>query len=937
MSRDDNIIPFPLNFPFPLQLPVPGVPITNTLFLRTIFAGLPEDRVAWTCAFPGDPAKDGTWSGIGVRPSDPWAAATVDWQAEVNNTFCTFSAFSGIERPDGSRDFVGRRKVLFAGMYAVMLDDLGAGPGSKIAPSQLPADLPPAWILETSPGNFQIGYLLRPVSINPNQAAALLDAMVHEGLQAEEDPGMKGVTRYGRMPVGSNGKPAYREKEGDPPFPHRLVHWDPGGGAHSLQAICAAFGLDLAWIERRTGQMAAETSRLVRAADDDPWLEVLRMAVGRVEEPHDKGLDGTWCDCTCPWVGEHTHGIDNGSAYMLGGGYQCHHGHCHHKTWHDVWRWLMEHEDPLVRYRAQALNAEQAFGNPPADLVIPPLDKAPDGAGVGRGYAKLYQRADALLPAGTGEARTALNDLLKDLVRSKVDEVEEETLIDLIADRAAIKKATLDRRLKSARKEAAEERAVAAAEARAAAEAAGAPAGRAVMPVIVAGKWRDCNEEGAPRSTSRNIEQLMHEAQGLVRLNDMTGRLEASNAFAGWTMDWVLHFLADACEINELRAPGRLVGMVRKIAEEYSFHPFQEYLAGLPPWDGQTDWRAMLAATVAVAEDDEPLRDLILERWFASLIAAGLHLYKGRRGLQPRGVLIFVGEQYSGKTTWLSRLFQGLFAGSETCFAGGAHFDGSTDSKLAVTGSLLTELGEIDSTLNRAEQGQLKAFLSQDTDRLRRPYGYEHEDRPRRTVFAGTVNKTEFLRDDTGNTRFWAIRTLGLDLDAQRRIDLNGFWAQVRDQTLAQLAEAGRRDSWHVPWLMQREEMERVEVSNEPHRELSPVEFWLKVKFKWDDPEYCRLKPGSKERAEINGMTMEELLQTFSPHGQHRHWSSTWTKPLQRLTGQRRGIKRRIEVNVWLNGRKTGEKTRKHGRIWEMPPPRGTTEKSPFEDDAGDS
>ena len=57
------------------------------------------------------------------------------------------------------------------------------------------------------------------------------------------DPGMRGVTRYARLPVGQNNKAKYVERLGAP-FVHQVVAWEPGL-TYTVDQIAAAYGLDL--------------------------------------------------------------------------------------------------------------------------------------------------------------------------------------------------------------------------------------------------------------------------------------------------------------------------------------------------------------------------------------------------------------------------------------------------------------------------------------------------------------------------------------------------------------------------------------------------------------------------------------------------------------------------------------------------------------------
>ena len=183
----------------------PSAPdVTNTEFLKTIFG---QDWVrAHVCGFREDPtALDslglrGLWAGGEARREFPFHPR--------GNTFFTISLF----HPDPISGLSRRRKVQFDRTYCVVIDDVGlrglTGTSAKVGADKVM--LKPSWALETSPGNWQLGYILEGGDTRGGKVVALLEAMVSRGLVSDgSDPGMKGVTRYVRLPVGTNTKSKY--------------------------------------------------------------------------------------------------------------------------------------------------------------------------------------------------------------------------------------------------------------------------------------------------------------------------------------------------------------------------------------------------------------------------------------------------------------------------------------------------------------------------------------------------------------------------------------------------------------------------------------------------------------------------------------------------------------------------------------------------------
>ena len=300
--------------------------VGNGEFLLAVFGDELTDARPVVVSFEGNPvgAPAKAWSG---RPWHGTPDVSTSLPVSANNYF-SLAAF----RPDDAGQY-RRQKARFCALYAVMLDDIG----TKIAMDRL--TLPPSWLLETSPGNHQVGYLLREPLTDGSAADRLMNAIVAAGLC---DPGANGPrARLARLPVAVNGKHT-------PPFQCRMVEWSPEL-RYSVDELVDELQLEMASATRPTRQSAR--SGQARPSDGDPVWIPRPEENGVLVALRNRGLykaplgDGKH-DITCPWVREHTGKVNGGTAYFEPddnwpiGGFKCLHGHCAERHVRDLLRFL---------------------------------------------------------------------------------------------------------------------------------------------------------------------------------------------------------------------------------------------------------------------------------------------------------------------------------------------------------------------------------------------------------------------------------------------------------------------------------------------------------------------------------------------------------------------------------------------------------------------
>jgi predicted P-loop ATPase len=172
-------------------------------------------------------------------------------------------------------------------------------------------------------------------------------------------------------------------------------------------------------------------------------------------------------------------------------------------------------------------------------------------------------------------------------------------------------------------------------------------------------------------------------------------------------------------------------------------------------------------STYLSAEDSEYSR-AVGSRWLISAVARIF-----RPGAKADCCLILEGPQGIRKSTAL-RTLAGEYFTDELADLG------SKDAAMQTRGVWIIELSELDS-LSHSEVARIKAFMSRTTDRFRPPYGMRLVESPRQCVFAGTVNHSTYLRDETGGRRFWPVTCGRIDVTALAR-DRDQLWAEANER-----------------------------------------------------------------------------------------------------------------------------------------------------------
>ena len=186
-----------------------------------------------------------------------------------------------------------------------------------------------------------------------------------------------------------------------------------------------------------------------------------------------------------------------------------------------------------------------------------------------------------------------------------------------------------------------------------------------------------------------------------------------------------------------------------KVVEDRHFHPLREKLDALPEWDGIPRLETLYIDYLG-AKDSKYIRAATRKPF----VAAVARIYTP--GIKFDSIAVLVGPQGCGKSTIIARMGKEYYSDSLNLLD---MKDKAGAEKLQ--GYWILELGEL-AGMKKADIELVKAFASRTDDIYRPSYGRTVESHPRQCVILGTTNsESGFLRDITGNRRFWPINVTG--------------------------------------------------------------------------------------------------------------------------------------------------------------------------------
>lgn len=266
----------------------------------------------------------------------------------------------------------------------------------------------------------------------------------------------------------------------------------------------------------------------------------------------------------------------------------------------------------------------------------------------------------------------------------------------------------------------------------------------------------------------RNLRHIAYnEMRGCI---DITGEVPWVRSGSGWRQTDLACFELYLEQKYNLYAPNKCKDVLYAVlSSKRRYHPIKDYLDTLA-WDGTKRLDSLLVDYLG-AEDTGYVRT-VTRKAFTAAVA---RVYQP--GIKYDAILVLCGAQGIGKSTLFSKMGGRWYSDSMTI----ADMKDKTAAE-KLQGIWLMELSEL-AGLKKVDVETVKSFLSRTDDQYRVPYGTYVEAHPRRSILVATTNTMDgFLRDITGNRRFWPVMVRG---DGEKKAwnltveEIDQLWAEA--------------------------------------------------------------------------------------------------------------------------------------------------------------
>lgn len=345
----------------------------------------------------------------------------------------------------------------------------------------------------------------------------------------------------------------------------------------------------------------------------------------------------------------------------------------------------------------------------------------------------------------------------------------------------------------------------------------------------------DVDGKGNYMATIHNAKMILsHDPllKGKIRKNEFTKKYRVFGALPWNTdereRDWEdnddsgLRYYIE--KVYQIKGKANIEDAWGLVANENRYHPVRDYLESLV-WDGVPRVETLFIEFMG-AEDNAYTRAVSR----IALTAAVARIFAP--GIKYDNVVVLVGPQGCGKSTILKKLGCDWFSDTLTTMQGKEAYE-------QIQGFWIIEIGEL-AAMKRYEVETVKQFTSKSEDSYRAAYGHHVETHKRQCVFFGTTNTYDFLKDMTGNRRFFPV-----DVHPEKAAKdvWNDLDAKTVDQIWAEAVSLFRNGEKFYLWD---EDIKRMaEEVQDSHLEESPLAGAVlafldkKIPKNWDEIDLC--------------------------------------------------------------------------------------------------
>jgi predicted P-loop ATPase len=294
--------------------------------------------------------------------------------------------------------------------------------------------------------------------------------------------------------------------------------------------------------------------------------------------------------------------------------------------------------------------------------------------------------------------------------------------------------------------------------------------------------WADqlkVDKKGLPIGTINNMQSIMVNDEAVAdkfHFDEFHDKLMVSGDFP-WvgfidrqSFSWndtddagMRGFLEDKYSMVDI---GKVHDAILLASVNNKIHPVRDYIKE-QVWDNKLRVDSLLIDFLG-AEDTNYVRTVTRK----ALIGAVARVFKP--GCKHDHVLVLVGPQGCRKSTTIKKLGRDWYSDSLYNMQGKEAYE-------LLQGNWLIEISEM-AAARKADNEVIKQFLSKQTDNYRAAYARHAIDRPRQCAFIGSTNDQEFLKDTTGNRRFWPVQVEKVDIRKYEELTdeyIGQVWAEV--------------------------------------------------------------------------------------------------------------------------------------------------------------